>query len=218
MNLNLANFIGMAIVSVLVIIYIIIKETEIERLRDSVSGYQNGMDYLAKLCRIDNDRAALAEAKCKAYACIFGNDPLRYHAIARRNEAERLGCDKPCVAVDLDGVILQYDEWKGPLHYGEPVPGVTDGLETLRCMGFKIVVYTTRANPLAAGNQGFTAVEQINLVAGYLKAWRIPFDYISLFKPLANYYIDDRAIRFKDWKQAIKDITKLEAANEEKAE
>jgi hypothetical protein len=154
------------------------------------------------------DARDAAYARCRSYATIFGDDPLFYHGVAKKNDD---GYDPKTIAVDLDGVILKFDgNWKGSLFFDEPIPGAVEGLQKLRDDGFQIIVYTTRINPLAAGNQGFTAVEQLGMVQAILNLFKIPYDKVSFFKPLAAYYIDDRAIRFTDWKQAVKDIEKLE--------
>ena len=90
------------------------------------------------------------------------------------------------IAVDFDGVIAEYDGWKGPGAVGPPRKDVIEALEILRSEGWKIVVYSTRA------------AEEIR---PYLIEHRIPFDEINRnsswetggVKPLATVYWDDRA-------------------------
>lgn len=117
------------------------------------------------------------------------------------------------IAVDLDGVITEYVEpWTGINHFGDPIPGAVESLKKLQELGYKIVVYTTRNNSLAHHNGGTNALELTALVQNHLEKHGIPYDYISLFKPLARIYVDDRAVRFFDWDTTMKNIKNLEVS------
>jgi len=93
------------------------------------------------------------------------------------------------IAVDFDGVIADYDGWKGCGVLGEPRADVKEALATLQAEGWKIVVHTTRG-PDEIGN--------------YLAQHRIAFDEINCnsdyrtqgTKPVADVYWDDRAVRY----------------------
>jgi adenylylsulfate kinase len=98
------------------------------------------------------------------------------------------------IAVDFDGVIAEYDGWKGRGIFGKPVEGVAVGLIYLRANGHKIMVYTCRS--------------EIDDVEKYLKVHEIPYDFINHCpendknnlhpaKQYADVYIDDRGIRFE---------------------
>lgn len=206
MNIYAQNVIGIVALLVLFVAYFLFTAARLRRQEEEIEGYQTSIDIMSKMAGIDADIARDANAKVRHYATYFGHDPLLYQRMAQRNEKHGLGSKTPTVAVDLDGVIFKYDTWKGPLHFGEPMPGVIDGLTKLREMGYKIIVYTTRVNPVADGNLGHSAPMQMAIVEGTLRAWHIPFDYISMFKPLAQHYIDDRAIRFANWNQAVEDV------------
>jgi len=97
------------------------------------------------------------------------------------------------VCVDLDGVLARYDGWKGHGVIGAPLSGASDLLVELQARDLKIVIFTTRG-------------------AGEVKDWLIHhelFRYVDEIntnsdicgnntgKPVASFYIDDRAIRFK---------------------
>ena len=95
------------------------------------------------------------------------------------------------VAVDLDGTLLEYDGWKGPAHFGQPIPGVVSALFELKKAGWAIVIWTTRKTDYA--------------LRAHLEKHDIPFDYInkhpwqppgSSHKITADVYLDDRAVRF----------------------
>jgi hypothetical protein len=93
------------------------------------------------------------------------------------------------IAVDFDGVIADYDEWKGDGVFGSPRVDVLETLKVLRTEGWKIIVYSSRAT------------EEIK---PYLIENCVPFDEInrnSLFqtggvKPKATVYWDDRAFYY----------------------
>ena len=93
------------------------------------------------------------------------------------------------IAVDFDGVIADYDGWKGAGVLGKPRPDVVDVLNLLRAEGWKIIIHTTR------GKQE---------IAPYLREYSIPYeefnsnsDYKTLgIKPVADVYWDDRALRY----------------------
>ena len=96
---------------------------------------------------------------------------------------------QPTIAVDFDGVLADYDGWKGAEVLGKPRSDVVEVLRILRNEGWKIVVHTTRAD------------KEIN---GYLRKYAIPYDEInrnssyrnSGSKPVATVYWDDRALRY----------------------
>jgi phosphoglycolate phosphatase-like HAD superfamily hydrolase len=107
------------------------------------------------------------------------------------------------VCIDLDSTIAHYDEWHGEEHFGEPVSGVQAALLQIQSAGWKIIIYTTRANK--------------ELVGGFLKSHSIPFDHINENpeqpedakggKPFADAYIDDRGIQFNgDWQSTVNEL------------
>jgi hypothetical protein len=126
-------------------------------------------------------------------------------------EATSLEGNSNTIAIDLDGVILEYVEpWTGINHFGEPLPGAAEAIQKLKDLGYKIVIYTTRNNAMAHHNEGQNALLLASLVQNQLEKHGIPYDYISLFKPLARIYIDDRAVRFYDWETTLKNVKNLE--------
>ena len=116
-------------------------------------------------------------------------------AKAKKSSGKR----KPRVCVDLDGVIAQYDGWKGFGHIGEPVDGALDFVTALSKIS-DIVVFTTRCS-LDPGDQAGTVVAtpaelRIHVVE-WLEKHGFPFAdvYIGQGKPRAAAFIDDRAIQ-----------------------
>jgi adenylylsulfate kinase len=93
------------------------------------------------------------------------------------------------IAVDFDGVISEYDGWKGAGVLGAPRHDVLQVLLMLQNEGWKIIIHTTRGE------------EEIK---GFLQQNAIPFDEINCnsdyrtggIKPVADVYWDDRAVRY----------------------
>lgn len=95
---------------------------------------------------------------------------------------------KPTVVFDFDGVINSYASgWKGiDIIPDPPVEGIRDAIDEIRCMGYKVVVVSTRC----ADPEGLAAVMM------YLSNYGFIVDGVMAEKPPAICYIDDRAICF----------------------
>tara|TARA_R100000008_G_scaffold85479_2_gene75545 strand:+ start:1674 stop:2639 length:966 start_codon:yes stop_codon:yes gene_type:complete len=109
------------------------------------------------------------------------------------------------LGVDFDGVIHTNDKgyYDGTI-YGEPIEGAREALERLS-REYTVIVYTCKAKPDRGLVNGKTGTE---LVWEWLKKHDLE-KYISKVtaeKPRAAFYIDDKAIRFTNWKEALNDI------------
>jgi hypothetical protein len=58
------------------------------------------------------------------------------------------------------------------------------------------VIFTTRLNPEFDGDVEWKKLQ----IVAWLNKYNIPFDEVTNNKPKAMCYIDDRAIRFTNWK------------------
>jgi len=117
------------------------------------------------------------------------------------------------LAVDLDGVIFTFPEIFGIDRFGEPVEGVKKSLRYLKySLGYRIEIYTCRMNKVL--NEGYTKTQLRRKIAEALLKHKIPFDGISLAKPIAEFYIDDRGIRFKSWEGTVRFIKKHRCQDE----
>ena len=114
------------------------------------------------------------------------------------------------VAFDFDGVINSYKSgWKGAdIIPDPPVSGICDEIMKLHEAGHKIVIYTTRA----------VTSKGIQAVWTYLRSIGI-YECISdvtAEKPLAQCYVDDRAILFDGNSDGLADkVTSFKAWWEE---
>lgn len=110
------------------------------------------------------------------------------------------------IAIDFDGVI--HDDFKG-YHdgtiYGDIIKGAFKALQHIHRSGHKIIIFTAKCRadrPLVNGKTGGQLVlEWLNRhgVAEYV------FE-VTGAKPEADYYIDNKGIKFENWEQTLKDI------------
>ncbi|MEK8018006.1 MAG: AAA family ATPase [Candidatus Parabeggiatoa sp.] len=117
---------------------------------------------------------------------------------------------KPTILVDFDGVINSYRSgWQKNEAYlpDLPVLGAQAALSLLS-QQYKVVVFSTRART-EAGKQA---------IESYLKKYGIYFDQITNRKLPAVMSIDDRAIRFRNWQQALKDSKRIRKGYSGKSE
>lgn len=140
----------------------------------------------------------------------FSNTFRRFITIQELQEKAKayLSPDKRfTVAVDFDGVIVSYDGWKGEGVFGSPMPGVQVAMKILRSLGALIIIFTTRS--------------EVDAIAEYCQGNGIEYDFINRnpYQPaglsgkiMADVYLDDRALRFDNWNDALNDVTSLMAA------
>jgi hypothetical protein len=107
-----------------------------------------------------------------------------------RGASDEIGSKRQqTLAVDFDGVLAEYDGWKGNEVLGSPRDDVVRVLHILRSEGWKILIYTTRS---------------AEHITDYLAKHQVPYDEInhnssyrnSGSKPVATVYWDDRALRY----------------------
>jgi len=108
------------------------------------------------------------------------------------------------VCIDIDGTISRYIEWVDAKTFGEVLPHCAETIHHLKADGWYVIIYTTRADK--------------DEITKFLGKYNIPFDAINENpnqpenaiggKPMADVYVDDRAIQFDgDWAGAYEKIT-----------
>ncbi len=112
------------------------------------------------------------------------------------------------IGIDFDGVIHQCSKgfYDGTI-YDNPVEGSYEALKAIS-EKYDIIIYTTKAKPdrgLINGKNG------IELVWDWLRKNQMDkfITKVTSEKPRAVAYIDDKAIKFEDWEQTIKDVNAL---------
>lgn len=101
------------------------------------------------------------------------------------------------IMVDLDGVLCTEEMFfDRPL--AEPIAGAKEALQQLRAAGHVIVVYTGRG------------WGEFRVTKKWLDDHGFVYDGLHMGKPIADVWIDDRAVRFTNWKDALSQIGPLE--------
>lgn len=110
------------------------------------------------------------------------------------------------ICIDFDNTLVEELPSFDPNNVGEILPGAKEGVDRLRELGYKIIIFTVRENK--------------EVVKKALVANGIQFDVINeriaTFsnspKPYADYYIDDRGLRFQgDWNSIVEFIQQNDA-------
>lgn len=105
------------------------------------------------------------------------------------------------VAVDFDNTLVEHDE-EGRAY---PVEGAKEAMDALKEAGCHLAIHTCRVGiALEAG----TLQQELHYIKSVLDSFEIPFDEIYLHpKPVAHFYVDDRAISFEgDWTAPVRRI------------
>lgn len=115
---------------------------------------------------------------------------------------------KNIMCVDFDGVIHDHNlGFHDGTIYGNPLEGALESIKALSTR-YKVIIYTCKANPDRPLVGGKTGVE---LIWEWLEKYSIK-EYIhdvTFSKPNAVAYIDDKAIRFENWDQALSQVNLL---------
>lgn len=85
------------------------------------------------------------------------------------------------VSIDFDGVLSQYDGWKGENVTGKPIEGARSFILNLIKSGYKPVVFTAR---------------KPELVSNWLNEFGFPDIEVTNTKYPSLVYIDDRCVKF----------------------
>jgi hypothetical protein len=107
------------------------------------------------------------------------------------------------LAIDFDGVVHTFDKgWHDGTCYGDPIDGALDAIKILSS-DWRIIIFSAKVRPdrpLVNGKTGYELVDdwlQKNGVREFVSE-------ITHEKPRAKFYIDDKAIEFKDnWESII---------------
>ncbi len=91
------------------------------------------------------------------------------------------------IGLDFDGVLHNYTEWTGVKPEGPPVEGALEAVTWMLQNGFKLEIFSARANHA----MGEKAIEEWLVEHGF------PAIPVSLQKPIADLYVDDRGFRFE---------------------
>ena len=96
------------------------------------------------------------------------------------------------ISIDFDGVLHRYSKgFQDGVPYDPPIEGAVKAVERMMEKGYHVVVCTAR-DP--ANHQD---------VYDWLEKWGFPFLDVTNVKVPAYIYIDDRALRFTNWRDMM---------------
>ena len=109
---------------------------------------------------------------------------------------------KKTIAIDFDGVIHKYSKgWQNGKIYDDPIEGALEAIVELVNKNYKVVVFTTREYTGAVREWIITKLHECKAVKG--KSFDMKNFEVTNTKPPAIAYIDDRGIRFTNWKDML---------------
>ena len=88
--------------------------------------------------------------------------------------------------IDLDGTICT-EEKQFSRALAVPIRGAVDFLKRKKSEGHTVIIYSARS------------WAEYEMTFEWLIRNEIPFDQLILGKPIGDFWIDDRAIRFTSW-------------------
>lgn len=116
------------------------------------------------------------------------------------------------IAVDLDGTLIEYTAWKGREDLGHALPGAREAILQLFKEGHELILFTTRLHPGMCEKDGVSLKAEKKRIEEHLKAEGLGFfKELTGSKPLAEVYIDDRAVRHYDWKETLHELEVIKA-------
>jgi hypothetical protein len=94
------------------------------------------------------------------------------------------------ICLDFDGVLHRYSRgWQGGVIYDDPVEDSVAACLALAEWGFKLTVCTAR--------------DDVDAVRVWLAEMGFPEMTVTNKKPPADLYLDDRALKFEGWTEAL---------------
>lgn len=114
--------------------------------------------------------------------------------------------DENNIAVDFDGVLHNFNKgYYDGTCYGEPIEGSLESLKILS-KKYNVIIFSSKCLPDRPLVNGLTGRE---LIIGWLQKYDV-LKYVkdvTHLKPRAKYYIDDKALEFKNnWNEIIERI------------
>jgi capsule biosynthesis phosphatase len=91
------------------------------------------------------------------------------------------------ICFDLDNTLVTYPTIPGDYRSVKPIPNMIELLNKLKSEGHEIIIHTTRSIKTHGKDVAFVTI-------GTLERFNIPYDELIFGKPMADIYINDRAM------------------------
>ena len=104
------------------------------------------------------------------------------------------------ICVDLDGTICETKALGQSYKDVKPLENAVETLEFLKQRGYYIVIFPARNMRTCENNVGRIIANQAKLVIDWLEKYCIPYDELLFGKPHVDFFIDDKGIKFTNWK------------------
>jgi len=137
----------------------------------------------------DNVKTFLADAKT-----LIDNDTFIFsdgNTIKNKNKNIK---NKLRICFDLDNTLLTYPAIAGDYSTVKPIYKNLALLKKLKSDGHEIIIYTARRMKTHHGNIGKVIKDIAGITIDTLERFNIEYDELIFGKPIADIYIDDRAI------------------------
>lgn len=102
--------------------------------------------------------------------------------------------EKMRVCFDLDNTLVTYPKIPGDYTTVSPIKPMIELARSLHNEGHTVIIYTARRMKTHGGNIGAVIKDIGCITFDTLKEFDIPYDEIIFGKPIADVYIDDRAV------------------------
>ena len=113
---------------------------------------------------------------------------------ARANQCLNTGMPKLRICFDLDNTLVSYPSIPGNYSTVKPIHANINLLKSLKNAGHEIIIYTARRMATHKHNIGKVMKDIALITLESLEALGIEYDEIIFGKPIADIYIDDRAM------------------------
>lgn len=109
-------------------------------------------------------------------------------------QINQLSAKKLRVCFDLDNTLVSFPQVPGDYSTVKPIQKMIDLLHYFKTNGHEIIIYTARRMETHKSNVGKVMKDIALVTFSTLEKFGIPYDEIIFGKPIADIYIDDRAL------------------------
>lgn len=106
--------------------------------------------------------------------------------------------------IDLDGTLCT-ERLTFSRCLADPLEGAVEAMRMLKGKGVTLIIYSART------------WAEYEMTVAWLKLYGIPYDQLVLGKPIGDYWIDDRAIKFTSWKECLAQLDSSPGKDTERA-